>query len=212
MGNVLAIVAIILIFAAIFTLILRNRNKPERRLLRDFRHLRRLILKGMKGAQKKQAKALLEDCENYLLSLVNVREQQALLESMTGTASELTGRTVGAETNAAVEAFNARIAEDLGEFFSNLARVSTAANLHKERALVELAEFTNDLEAQRDALVDLTLELQRLKTDDERDLAARVDAAVEASRRARPKKTEPAPTEPAVEADAEEQVSVDTQR
>jgi len=79
-----------------------------------------------------------------------------------GTARELTGRSVSSQTQQTVAAFNQRIADDLNQFFASLARISAAANLHRDRAMDELADFTEDLELQRDALYELTLELQRL--------------------------------------------------
>jgi len=162
MANIIAVVLILAVLALVIGAIVRFRNKPERRLLREFRQLQRLILKGMKGEQRTRARTLLGACQTYLDSLVKARQQQELLLGMVGTARELTGRSVSSQTQQTVAAFNQRIAEDPTQFFASLARISAAANLHRDRAMDELADFTEDLELQRDALYELTLELQRL--------------------------------------------------
>lgn len=116
----------------------------------------------MKGEQRARARTLLSACQTYLDSLVKARQQQEVLLGMVGTARELTGRSVSSQTQQSVAAFNQRIADDLNQFFASLARISAATNLHLDRAMEELADFTEDLELQRDALYELTLELQRM--------------------------------------------------
>lgn len=160
MANILAAVISVLTLLVIVGLIVRARSRPERKLLREFRKLRRMIVRDMKGEQRTRARKMLEDCEAYLDNLVQARQQQELLLGMAGTAKELTGRSVVSETEFAIDRFNQRISEDLNRFFASLARISAAANLHRDRAIDELAEFTEDLELQRDALYELTRELR----------------------------------------------------
>jgi hypothetical protein len=139
--------------------------------MRDFRRLRRLIISGMDRSNQKEAKGLLEECEGYLEGLLLAKEQQRLLGSMAFAAGEITGRPellahhLSSGRNSAVGAFDKYVAEDLANFFASLSRVSTVVGLRRDDALRSLRGFTEDLEDQREALLQVSAELGRAEVD-----------------------------------------------
>ena len=164
MPNVIAFLLVVAFISGVVAWVRRRRARPERRLMRDFARLQRLILSGLDKRHRKEANGLLGACEAYLESLLLAKEQQRLLASMSGAAGELTGRPIADRGRAAIEAFDNQVAEDLANFFASLSRISTVVGLQKDEALGSLRGFTEDLELQRAALVQLTLELQQHKS------------------------------------------------
>lgn len=160
MANVLLIVVLVAIVVGLVILIRRFRRSPERKLLRDFRTLRKMILAGMDKPGRGSAKILLEACEAHLQRLVNAKEQQHMLAEMAKTTRELTGRDTSTGTQRAVDAFDRRVADNLANFFTSLTRISSVVALQEEDALASLKDFADDLDLQRSELVRLTLDLQ----------------------------------------------------
>jgi antitoxin component HigA of HigAB toxin-antitoxin module len=159
MPNVLAILAVFGLLVWAIVAIRRRFAKPERRLMRDFKRLRKLILTGMDRSGKDEARRLLDGCRDHLEALLDAKEQHRLLGSMAGAAQELTGQPIEAMSQSAIDAFDRRLAGDLAEFFASMARISAVVGLHRDQALTSLRQFAEDLTIQRDALVELTMEL-----------------------------------------------------
>ena len=180
MPNVIAFVLIIalLCWALIWTM--RRRSRPERRLTRDFKRLKKLILSGLDKSHREEAKSLLEACGQYLESLLLAKEQQRLLGSMAGAAGELTGRPIPDLGGLAIDAFDKQVASDLANFFGSLSRVSTVVGLQKDDALRSLRNFTEELEEHRRALVELSFELQAGNPGSSVSIEPQSEAVVEA--------------------------------
>jgi hypothetical protein len=164
MPNIIALLLVIGFICGLVAWVRRRRARPERRLMRDFKRLRRLILTGLERSTHREAKTLLEACEGYLESLLLAKEQQRLLGSMAFTAGEITGQPELlahhlASGKNSVDTFDKQVAEDLANFFASLSRVSTVVGLRKDDALRSLRGFTEELEDQREALLQLSTEL-----------------------------------------------------
>lgn len=154
MPNILAALVLIAGVVALVLWLRRRRNRPERRLVRDFSRLRRLILAGMASGSRDEARRLLDDCQRHLEALLLARQQHQLLESMAGAASELTGHQ--APGGEALADFDRQVAQQLGAFFASLSRISTVVGLQGDEALDGLRAFGEELELQRRALVELS--------------------------------------------------------
>jgi hypothetical protein len=161
MGNVLAALALLGALIGVVTWARRRHQAPERRLLRDLQRLRRLILRDMDAAARPGAERALQGAEQHLRALLKARQQHLLLGQMAQAAAQMTGHAM-TEGAAQARDFDAEVARQLAAFFSALARISTVVGLQRDEALGELESFSQDLSAQRDALVALTRELAEL--------------------------------------------------
>ncbi len=161
MPNVIAFLVIVAIIIGVIVLLGRRAARPERRLLRDFRRLRRLILSSIQRPHRAEAERLLGGCESYLAGLLDARERHALLGSMAGAAAEMTGLPPGEQGQRVLEVFDRRMAEDLSGFFTSLTRISAVVGLQREETLDALRSFTEDLEIQREALAELADEFNQ---------------------------------------------------
>ncbi len=156
MANVIALIFVIGLVAVVVSVIRKRNASPQRRLVKDFKRLRRLILDGVPKAHRQEATRLLDDCQQHLDALLRAKDQHRLIGQMAGAAQELTGHRLEGGGQDAVEAFDRQVANDLSSFFASLARISTVIGLQRDEALVSLRQFTEELEDQRAALVELT--------------------------------------------------------
>lgn len=156
MLNILALLLSIGLIVGAVMWARRWRAEPRRRLVRDFRRLRRAVLSGLGRAQRAEAKRLLEACEAHMQALLSARDQHRLLGQMAGAAQELTGHSLEGAGADALSDFDRRVAEHLSDFFASLARISAVVGLQGDEALVALRRFSEDLDEQRRALVALT--------------------------------------------------------
>lgn len=156
MLNILALLLVVGLIVGAVVWVLRRRAEPRRRLVRDFRRLRRAILSGLGKAQRVEATRLLEACEAHMGALLSARDQHQLLGQMASAAQELTGHSLEGAGADALSDFDRRVAAHLSEFFASLARISAVVGLQGDEALVALRRFSEDLDEQRRALVALT--------------------------------------------------------
>ena len=152
MGNVLLLVVVVGLVAAVAVALLRRAQRPEARLLRDFRRLRSSILGGLDAPTRAQAKELLLRSEAHLRALMEARRQRELLQGMAQTAQEMTRAPVESGVS---EAFDRQVAEQLSGFFGSLAQISATVGFRKDETLGALRRFSEDLEVQREALASL---------------------------------------------------------
>ncbi len=143
---------------------------PERKLMRDFKRLRASILANLSAADAVSAKASLDQCEEHLTALLEARKQHELLKSMRKSASQLARMSTGSNTQ--LDAFDARISEQLATFFATLSKISTVIGLRQEGAMESLREVHEELTLQREALVQLNFELQNPGAVYDRDVTS----------------------------------------
>ncbi|MEO1267838.1 MAG: hypothetical protein AAFX99_07045 [Myxococcota bacterium] len=137
-----------------------RRNRPEARLRRDFRRLQSMILSGMERSERAGAKALLGASEEHINRLLRAREQHRVLSNMAHSAQELTGQSKAFnETRAATDAFDREVAQSLSRFLADLGRIATVIGLRQDDPLSQLRAFTEELEQQRNILLELSREL-----------------------------------------------------
>lgn len=118
---------------------------PRRRLIRQFERMRRLIVEGVDQEQRAHVDQLLEDCEDHLRGLIRAQERLEVLSEMADAASELTE---------ADQSFDRRqmqqtIDEDVEDFLSEMARISSEVDYDWRQSVERLESFTDELEEEK---------------------------------------------------------------
>lgn len=149
MGNLIALVLVVGLISFVVFFVVRKRNRPEQRLLRDFKRVDKAIMKSIDKSNKKEANKLLDACEKHLNGLITARENYKTLGTMQESASEMTGRNVGSKE---LMGFEVAVADQVAEFFANLTRISTTVSLGSDKTMAKLRGFASELEEQREAL------------------------------------------------------------
>lgn len=173
MANLLAALLLLLLLLAGVTWLVRAWRNPARRLRRDFKRLRALLLKQLLPEQRPEAARTLDTCDDFLSALIASREQLQLLERMTHDAAHLTGAQPRSLTPEALPQTQERITQQLNAFFSQLGHIAASAGLHRESTLDELRDLAHHLDDQRRAIALLHRELREPLPD---SLEARFDA------------------------------------
>ena len=165
MARIFPILVLLAVVAGVLFLLHKRRQRPRVRLVLNFRKLRRSILKNLKGSSDHtEGMHLMTECQDYLHSMIEARQQGKVLRNMALAAWEMGGaKTRGPDHTGAtneIAEFEMEIGRRLSDFLRDLARISSAVPLHQGQAMESLKCFTQDLELQREALADLTLALQ----------------------------------------------------
>ena len=129
---------------AITYLVLQWLAAPHRRLLRQFRKMRELILEGVDESQRPHVERLLEDSEHHLRGLIRARRRLDVLDEMAEAASEY----VDADQPVDVAELEARLQDDVNYFLSEMARISSEIDYDWRESIERLEAFTDELEEQ----------------------------------------------------------------
>jgi len=148
---VIALVILLVGLGAVSYLVVEWYAAPHRRLLRQFRKVRSLILEGVDEQQRPRAERLLEDCEEHLEGLIRARQRLDILDNMADAASEYT------DVDAPVdyEHLEARLQDDVHYFLSEMARISSEVDHDWRQSLQRLEDFNDELADQREVFAEL---------------------------------------------------------
>ena len=183
MAHVILLVVVIGALVALGRWVVLRRGRPEARLRRDFKRLRAMILSGMERGERAQARPLLDACGEHIERLLRAREQHRVLDTMASAAQELTDAPQAFEaTREATRAFDREVAQSLSRFFADLSRIATVVGLRQEDPLQALRGFTEELEQQRDILLELSQELGAPRRGAPQHEEAAVEAVVHEAR------------------------------
>jgi len=127
-------------------------NTPTRELRRNFRKLRRSILRRIERAQRSDARALLADCQEHLEAMCAVQHEHELIGQLVDTTEKLS-KVKAVEARQRLNAFRTTLSIRLAETFAAMSRLSVAAELDLDDPIAALRDFSKQLEAQRHALV-----------------------------------------------------------
>lgn len=124
---------------------------PERRLSSQFRNMKELILDSVDEEDRTQAEQLLEDCREHLDGLIQAQERIETLSEMSETASELTGAQVPDD----LDQLERQIQEDISDFLSEMAQISSQLQSDDRRSLKRLQDFTDEIGERQHILEEL---------------------------------------------------------
>lgn len=148
---VIALIIVLGGVGAVSYLVVEWYAAPHRRLLRQFRKVRSLILEGVDDEQRPRAERLLEDCEEHLEGLVRARQRLDVLDEMADAASEYTD----VDPPIDYEHLEARLQEDVHYFLAEMARISSEVDYDWRQSLQRLEDFNDELAEQREAFAEL---------------------------------------------------------
>ncbi len=124
---------------------------PTRKLRRDFRRLRRSILRRLDRAERRDVRTLLDDCYAHLDAMCRAQWEHETIAEMIQTTEGLSG-VKAVEARQRVNAFRATLATRLAETFAVMSRLSMAADLDMADPVQALRDFSSSLERQRHEL------------------------------------------------------------
>lgn len=148
---VIALIIVLGGVGAVSYLVVEWYAAPHRRLLRQFRKVRSLILEGVDDKQRPRAERLLEDCEEHLEGLIRARQRLDVLGEMADAASEYTD----VDPPIDYEHLEARLQEDVHYFLAEMARISSEVDYDWRQSLQRLEDFNDELAEQREAFAEL---------------------------------------------------------
>lgn len=136
-------------------------NTPTRGLRRDFRKLRRSILRRIGPDQRHDAKLLLADCQRHIEAMCSVQHEHEIIGRLVDTTEQLS-KVKAVEARQRINAFRTAMSVRLAETFAAMSRLSVAAELDLDDPVAALRDFSKQLEAERHTLAnspDVPLEL-----------------------------------------------------
>lgn len=124
------------------------KGQPTHKLKKRYAEIRELILEEVE--QEDEASLLLDDCEEFLDSIILSYKRLEALKGMSEDAQELvdTPNFIGREH----EKLEQRITKSLETFMRQLYQVSTEITFDRTNALDRLSSFTEDIKGYREAL------------------------------------------------------------
>lgn len=148
---VIALVILLVGLGAVSYLIVEWYAAPHRRLLRQFRKVRSLILESVDEEQRPRAERLLGDCEQHLEGLIRTRQRLDVLDEMADAAAEYTD----VDPPVDYEHLEARLQDDVHYFLAEMARISSEVDYDWRQSLQRLEDFNDELAEQRQAFAEL---------------------------------------------------------
>lgn len=142
---VTTLVVVILVWAIVYKIVSRNSFKIK------FKALRSLILNEMSGSHKKEAKSLMDKCEDYMESLLRAQQKLDLLDGMNEDIKDITGQAAAFDRST----IRSNIETDMNRFFDGLVRISSVSGFDEDRSLNQLSEFTETLEDRKKVMLQL---------------------------------------------------------
>lgn len=130
-------------------------DTPERRVLREFYRLRRLILEGIPEAERPETENLLDHCKTHLKDLLKADKKIDSLSRMADEVSEIT-TLQGAPSE--IEQLEKTLADDINHFLVQLGEIASQTNSNRDEYVAQLEEFVDQLEERRTAFRELTNE------------------------------------------------------
>jgi len=146
-----ALIVVLAAVGAVAYLITSWLKAPHRRLLRQFRKMRKLILDGIDESQRPHAEQLLEDCEDHLHGLIRARQRLEVLTEMADAASEY----VDSDQRVDYRELEAQLQDDVNYFLEEMARISAQVDYDWRQSIERLEAFTDELEEQQQVFAEL---------------------------------------------------------
>ncbi|MFB6351166.1 MAG: hypothetical protein ABEN55_01410 [Bradymonadaceae bacterium] len=146
-----ALILVLAAIGAVVYLVLNWWTAPHRRLLRQFRKMRQLIMEGIEESQRPHAQRLLEDCEQHLEGLIRARQRLEVLTDMADAASEY----VDADRAVDYDELESRLQDDVSYFLEEMARISAQVDYDWRQSIERLETFTDELEQQHQIVAEL---------------------------------------------------------
>lgn len=126
-------------------------SAPHRRMLRQYRRMRNMILDVVEGEQRPKAERLLDDCEEHLVGLIRARKRLDVLDDMADAASDF----AELETPVDREKLDDRLQGDVEYFINEMGRICAEVDYDWRESMRQLEEFADELETQREAFAQL---------------------------------------------------------
>ena len=154
---IIALILFLTALGALGYLLVLWLSKPRRRLLREFRRMRKLVVEGVDESQRMHVDQLLEDCEAHLQGLIRARERLDVLSNMADAASELTDVDESFDR----EAMEEQIRDDVSYFLSEMGRISAEVDYDWRESIERLEALADELEEEHRVFAQLEEEIPR---------------------------------------------------